>query len=138
MVEVENAIIESLQKLDLNFEEAQIYFNLLKYGKSGTIVRKLIESYYTALIEAFWSKKRILEVYLNVIEFGNGIYGVEAASVYYFKKHAKYLTKYEAVSLASIIPSPLRYSLRRPSPYLLQRQRHISSRMEVNYKPKNL
>lgn len=70
-------------------------------------VRKGMEAYYTVLIETFWSKKRIMEVYLNVIEFGDGIYGIEAASMHYYHKSAKNLSFSEAKSLARILPSPL-------------------------------
>ena len=76
---------------------------------SRSFVRKGFEVYFTFLIELFWSKERIMEVYLNVIEMGDGIYGAEAASQVYFKKHAKDLTPYQAASLASIIPDPLKW-----------------------------
>lgn len=70
-------------------------------------IRKGLEVYYTVLIETFWSKKRITEVYLNVIEFGDGIYGIEAASEHYFNKNASNLTKSESMALAKILPNPL-------------------------------
>lgn len=81
-------------------------------------IRKGFEVYFTFLIETFWSKKRIMEVYLNVAEMGDGIYGAEAASQAYFHKPASKLTKREAATLAVILPSPLRYNARRPSGYL--------------------
>jgi monofunctional biosynthetic peptidoglycan transglycosylase len=72
-------------------------------------VRKAFEVYFTLLIEIFWSKERIMEVYLNVVEFGDGIYGAEAAAQHYFKKPASKLTREEAAILATLLPSPLRY-----------------------------
>ena len=78
-------------------------------------VRKALEAYQTVLIETFWSKKRIMEVYLNVIEFGDGIYGVEAASQYYFGKSAKRLTKRQAALLASALPNPLKRNPAKPT-----------------------
>lgn len=92
-------------------------------------LRKGLEVYFTALIELFWSKERILEVYLNVIEFGNGIYGVEAASQYYFKKSAAQLTKDEAALLAAVLPNPIRYKVDKPSSYILRRKNWIKRQM---------
>jgi monofunctional glycosyltransferase len=83
-----------------------------------TWVRKGLEVYFTFLVETFWSKKRIMAVYLNVIEMGDGIYGAEAASQAYFRKSANNLSKREAATLAVILPSPLRYNARHPSGYL--------------------
>ena len=71
-------------------------------------VRKGLETYYTVLIEFFWSKDRIMEVYLNVIEFGDGIYGIEAASKHYYGKSAKRLNYTEAKKLARLLPSPIK------------------------------
>ena len=93
-------------------------------------VRKVFEMYFTVLIEVFWSKERVMEVYLNVIEFGDGVYGVEAASRKYFNKSAKKLTRGEAALLAAILPSPLKRNPAKPSSYLLRRQAHILSLME--------
>ncbi len=72
-------------------------------------VRKAFEVYFTLLIEIFWSKERIMEVYLNVVEFGDGIYGAEAAAQHYFKKPASKLFREEAAILATLLPSPRRY-----------------------------
>lgn len=88
-------------------------------------LRKGLEAYFTMLIELLWSKDRIIEVYLNVIEFGNGIYGVEAASQYYFKKSASKLTKDEASLLAAVLPNPIRYKVDNPSSYILRRKNWI-------------
>ena len=92
-------------------------------------LRKGLEAYFTVLIELFWSKERIVEVYLNVVELGDGIYGVEAASQYYFKKSAKNLSKAEAAMLAAVLPSPLRYKVKAPSSYVSRRQNWIMRQM---------
>jgi monofunctional biosynthetic peptidoglycan transglycosylase len=85
-------------------------------------VRKGFEAYFTLLIETFWSKRRIMEVYLNVIEMGDGIYGVEAASQAYYHKHASELNTYQAAAIASIFPNPLNWSPTNPSDYLRHHQ----------------
>lgn len=72
-------------------------------------IRKSLEAYFTCLIEWIWGKKRIMEVYLNVIEFGDGIYGIEAASKHYFHKSAYKLTNSEAATLAALLPNPRVY-----------------------------
>lgn len=82
---------------------------------SRSWIRKGFEVYFTFLIEIFWSKQRIMEVYLNVIEMGNGIYGVEAASQEYFHKPAAKLSVREASLLAAILPSPLKWSPVKPN-----------------------
>ena len=87
-----------------------------------TWVRKGLEVYFTALIELIWSKERIMEVYLNVIEMGDGIYGAQAASKHYFRKDASELSSAEAALLASILPSPRKYSAVRPSSFVRGRQ----------------
>lgn len=84
-------------------------------------VRKGLEVYFTVLIEIAWSKERILEVYLNSIEMGNGIYGAEAAAQYYFKKNAKNLSKTQAAALAAVLPNPREYRAHPPSPYIRSR-----------------
>lgn len=97
---------------------------------SRTYLRKVLELYFTYLIEIFWSKQRIMEVYLNVIELGRGIYGVEAATRYYFKKPASKLTRQEAAMLAAILPAPLKRNPIKPSTQLLQRRNKILSLMD--------
>nr|WP_268228581.1 monofunctional biosynthetic peptidoglycan transglycosylase [Sphingobacterium sp. UT-1RO-CII-1] len=89
-------------------------------------LRKGLETYFTLLIETFWSKKRILEVYLNVIEMGQGVYGAEAASQYYFHKSAQSLTKREASLLVAILPSPQKWDARKPSAYINRRANNIA------------
>ena len=88
-------------------------------------LRKGLEAYFTVLIEAFWSKKRILEVYLNVIEMGQGVYGAEAAAHYYFYKSAKSLTRKEAALLIAILPSPQKWDAKSPSAYVNRRANNI-------------
>jgi monofunctional biosynthetic peptidoglycan transglycosylase len=95
---------------------------------SRTWVRKGLEAYFTVLIEALWSKERILEVYLNVVEFGPGVYGVEAAAQRYFKKKSQGLNAYQASLLAAVLPNPHRYRVDRPSEYIRRRQVRILRR----------
>jgi monofunctional biosynthetic peptidoglycan transglycosylase len=93
-------------------------------------VRKGLEAYFTVLIEFFWPKKRILEVYLNVIEMGKGVYGAEAASRYYYKKSCRKLSKSEAAAIASVFPLPLKWSVVRPSPLLVKKQAWIRRQID--------
>lgn len=88
-------------------------------------IRKGLEVYFTFLIELVWSKKRIMEVYLNVIETGKGVYGVEKASQTYFNKPAKKLSPGEAALIAAILPNPRKWNPAKPTPYLLGRQQWI-------------
>jgi len=89
-----------------------------------TKIRKGLEAYFTFMIELIWGKKRILEVYLNVIEMGKGIYGIEAASQSYFNKPASSLTRAEAATIASCLPNPKNYTVKPLSNYVAgQRQR---------------
>ena len=99
--------------------------------ESRTWLRKGFEAYFTLLLEAAWSKRRILEVYLNIVEFGDGIYGVEAASRAYFRKSAGELRPGEAALLAAVLPSPRRYKANAPSPYVLGRQAWILNQMRL-------
>nr|WP_321221388.1 monofunctional biosynthetic peptidoglycan transglycosylase [uncultured Psychroserpens sp.] len=92
-------------------------------------LRKGLETYFTFLIELIWSKERIMEVYLNSIEMGPGIYGVEAASQYWFKKSASKLTKQEAAAIASILPNPLRYRANPATIYIEGRKTWIMKQM---------
>jgi monofunctional biosynthetic peptidoglycan transglycosylase len=92
-------------------------------------LRKGLELWFTLLIEVFWSKERIMEVYLNSIEMGNGIYGAEAASQHWFHKSAKKLNKDEAAAIAAILPNPLRYKANPASSYISQRKAWIKQQM---------
>ncbi|MDR0582246.1 MAG: monofunctional biosynthetic peptidoglycan transglycosylase [Prevotellaceae bacterium] len=93
-------------------------------------LRKGLEAYYTVLIELFWSKERIMEIYLNVVEMGKGVYGAEAAAQFYYKKPAAKLTAAEAAMLAVCLPNPLRRNPKKPTTYLLQRQKAILTLMQ--------
>ena len=92
-------------------------------------VRKGLEVYFTFLIELFWSKERIMEVYLNSIEMGNGVYGAEAASKYWYKKSAKNLNQREAAGIAAILPNPRKFKARGSSSYIERRKDHIIRQM---------
>ncbi len=92
-------------------------------------IRKGLEVYFTGLIELIWSKQRIMEVYLNIIEMGDGIYGAEAASQYYFHKPAAKLTPAEAALLAAVLPNPKRFNAGNPSAYVRSRQGFILGQM---------
>ncbi len=98
---------------------------------SRSWLRKGFEIYFTFLIETLWSKKRIMTVYLNVIEFGDGIYGAEAASQTFFHKRANNLRREEAALLAAVLPSPLRYSAAKPSAQVREKQQWILSQMRM-------
>ncbi len=88
-------------------------------------LRKSLESYFTLLIENLWAKERILEVYLNVIEWGRGIYGCEAAARYYFNRSCTQLSPVEAAWLAAILPNPREWSIHRPQKHVERRQARI-------------
>lgn len=88
-------------------------------------LRKGLEVYFTLLIEVFWSKERIMEVYLNVIEMGNGIYGAQKASEIYFKKPCDKLSKQQAALIAATIPNPRKWRPDKPTNYILKRQNWI-------------
>lgn len=94
-------------------------------------IRKGLEVYFTFLIEVIWSKERIMTVYLNVIEFGDGIYGAEATAQRFFRKPAKNLSSYEAALMAAVLPSPLKRSVARPSNLVRRRQAWIVSQMRM-------
>ena len=91
--------------------------------------RKALEAWFTIWIEMLWPKQRILEVYLNVAQFGRGTWGIEAASRRYFGKPAARLTRYEAALLAAVLPSPTRYRVVNPGPYVRERQQWIVGQM---------
>ncbi|NQX76703.1 monofunctional biosynthetic peptidoglycan transglycosylase [Gilvibacter sp.] len=97
-------------------------------------VRKGFEVYFTFLIETYWSKERILEVYLNSIEFGPNVYGAHAAAQHWFDKEAADLSKDQATALAAILPNPRSYRPVNPSGYIAKRKRWISKQM-INFGP---
>jgi monofunctional biosynthetic peptidoglycan transglycosylase len=106
----------------------QVAKNLFLW-EGRSFIRKGFEAYFTVLIELLWSKERILEVYLNVIETGDMIFGVGAASQIYFKKLPGKLTRSQAALLTATIPNPKRFSAKRPSGYIIRRQSWILGQM---------
>jgi monofunctional biosynthetic peptidoglycan transglycosylase len=98
-------------------------------------LRKGFEVYFTFLLEVFWSKERIMEVYLNVAEWGDGIYGAEAAAKKYFGKSAKNLLDSESALLAAVLPNPRKWSPAKPTAYILSRQTWILTNMYRIQKP---
>lgn len=92
-------------------------------------IRKGFEVWFTVLIEVFWSKERIMEVYLNSIEMGDGVYGAEAASQYWYKKKAEKLTKDEAAGIAAVLPNPRKYKANPPTNYIIKRKTWIKQQM---------
>ena len=92
-------------------------------------VRKGLEAYFTVLVELLWSKERIMEVYLNVIEMGDGIYGIEAASQAYYNKSAAKLNRNQAAMIAAVLPNPIRWTPAKPTGYIRGRQSWIMRQM---------
>jgi monofunctional biosynthetic peptidoglycan transglycosylase len=96
-----------------------------------SFVRKALEAYFAVLIEMCWTKERILEVYLNVAEFGPQVFGVEAAARAYFRSNAAKLSATDAALLAAVLPNPLALRVSRPSDYVRERQRFIASQVRL-------
>ena len=96
-----------------------------------TWVRKGLEAWFTVLIEFIWGKPRIMEVYLNIAEFGRGVYGVQAASIHYFNKPASKLTRTEAARLAAILPQPIKRDAASPGRYTKRYANRIAGRTRV-------
>ena len=107
----------------------QVAKNLFLWN--GGFVRKGVEAWMTVLIELIWPKERILEVYLNIAEFGRGVYGVEAAARRFYHKPAARLTSSEAAILAAVLPNPIRMHADRPSPYVQERRDWILGQMRA-------
>ncbi len=131
-VEIEKAVEEKLdngRSRGASTITQQVAKNLFLYPVKS-FVRKGMELYYSLLLEIIWDKKRILEVYLNIAQFGNKIYGVEAASNYYFNKSSQLLTIDEAVQLISILPNPIKFNLKNKSTYLIKRIERIKLEIE--------
>lgn len=93
-------------------------------------IRKGIETYFALLLELLWSKERILEMYLNIVEFGDGIYGVQATAQYYFNTTAPNLSKWQSALMVTALPAPKRYNLARPSSYMLKRRTWVLRYMD--------
>jgi monofunctional biosynthetic peptidoglycan transglycosylase len=108
----------------------QVAKNLFLW-RGRSYLRKGIEAWFTVLIEVFWPKERILEVYLNIAELGRGVHGVEAAAQRFFRKPAARLTRTQAATLAAVLPNPVRYRADAPSPYVLQRRTKILGQMRA-------
>ncbi|MDP3840247.1 MAG: monofunctional biosynthetic peptidoglycan transglycosylase [Methylococcales bacterium] len=101
---------------------------------SKSFIRKGLEVWFTVLLEIFWSKQRIIEVYLNIAEFGDHIFGIEAASQHYFGIHAKQLNRSQAALLAATLPNPILLKAAAPSNYVLKRRNWILRQMQnVSY-----
>jgi monofunctional biosynthetic peptidoglycan transglycosylase len=98
---------------------------------SRTYFRKGLEAYFTVLIENIWDKKRILEVYLNVIELGPGIYGAEAAALHYWKKPSQKLSLDQAQLFAAVLPNPRRWSPKAPTNFVLRRKNFIRRNLGI-------
>jgi monofunctional biosynthetic peptidoglycan transglycosylase len=92
-------------------------------------LRKGLEAYFTVLIEMFWGKERIMEVYLNSIEMGDGVYGVQAASQYWYSKDASQVSKREAAGIAAILPNPRKFKATNSSAYIERRKGRIMKHM---------
>ncbi len=103
---------------------------------SRSIARKLAEMYYTVLMEIFWSKYRILEIYLNTIDWGTGVTGAQAGSQKYFSKNAWNLTPAQAALMAAVLPSPHKWSVTHPDARVKARQRRIMKFMKMMKLPK--
>jgi monofunctional biosynthetic peptidoglycan transglycosylase len=108
----------------------QVAKNLFLW-EGQSFIRKGIEAYYTILIEFFWSKERILEVYLNIAQMGKGVFGIGAASIIYFKKLPLRLNKSEGALISAVLPNPKRYSIGNPSVYVRSRQKWIMKQMDL-------
>ena len=107
----------------------QVAKNLFLWpGKS--FFRKGLEAYFTFLIEILWSKKRTLEMYVNIAQFGNGVYGVQAAGQKYFKKDASKIAYYQAALMGAVLPNPIRLKINRPSNYVKERTQWILLQMD--------
>ena len=108
----------------------QVAKNLFLWGGHSWI-RKGFEAWFTVLIEWLWPKQHILEMYLNIAEFGRGIYGAEAAAQLFYHKPAARLTASEAARMAAVLPNPQRFRIEAPSRYVLRRQGQIEAQMRA-------
>jgi monofunctional biosynthetic peptidoglycan transglycosylase len=106
----------------------QVAKNLFLW-KEKSFVRKGLEAYFTVLIEVLWPKRRILEVYLNIAEFGDGIYGVGVAAKRFFNKHPSRLTEKESALLSAVLPNPIKLKVAAPSAYVTRRAQNIERQM---------
>jgi monofunctional biosynthetic peptidoglycan transglycosylase len=131
--QIENAIEQSERGGRLRGASTitqQVAKNLFLW-EGRSIIRKGIEAYFTLLIEIFWTKKRILEVYLNIVETGDMIFGVGAASKVYFYRNPEKLQIEHAALLAATLPNPRKFSVRNPSNYILKRRDWIKRQVSL-------
>lgn len=131
--EIEKAIKENekrKKKRGASTISQQTAKNVFLWPQSSWL-RKGFEVYFTFLVELCWSKERIMEVYLNSIEMGDGIYGAQAAAKYKFDTTAAKLTKGQCALIAATLPNPIRFNSAKPSPYILKRQNQILRLMNL-------
>ena len=132
-IEIEKAMKENekrKRKRGASTISQQTAKNVFLWPQSSWI-RKGFEDYFTFLIELFWSKERIMEVYLNSIEMGKGIYGAQAAAKYKFNTTAAKLSSGQCALIAATLPNPIRFNSAKPSAYLLKRQKQILRLMNL-------
>ena len=130
--EIQTALIDKVEGGSLRGASTisqQVAKNLFLW-KGRNLLRKVLEAYFTVLIELFWSKPRILEVYLNIAEMGPGIYGVQAASQHYYNKDAWGLSLLEASRMIAALPNPKTYRVNPPSPYVIKRSTQIQQQVK--------
>ncbi|HUX72921.1 MAG TPA: monofunctional biosynthetic peptidoglycan transglycosylase [Steroidobacteraceae bacterium] len=108
----------------------QVAKNLFLWG-GRSYLRKALEAYFTVWLESCWPKRRILEIYLNVAEFGQGTYGAESAAERFFHESAAHLTRSQAALLAAVLPDPERFRVAAPSPYIERRRAWILRQMRA-------
>lgn len=108
----------------------QVAKNLYLWAEQSYI-RKGIEAYFAVLIELLWPKQRILEIYLNIVEFGDGIYGVQTAAEHYLNTTPANLTKWQSAFMVTALPAPRRYNLDDPSEYMLERSSWVMRYMDL-------
>lgn len=131
VVEIQRAVQERIEKKRIRGASTisqQTAKNVFLWPTSDWI-RKGFETYFTFMIETFWTKERIMEVYLNSIEMGNGIYGVQAAAKYKYGTTALRLTRGECALIAASLPNPLKFDSANPTPYMLKRKKQIMRTM---------
>ncbi len=132
-VEIEHALSERFRGISTRGASTisqQTAKNLFLWGGQSWL-RKGLEAYFTVLIETFWSKMRILEVYLNVAQFGQGVFGVGAASEHFFRQPAARLSRAQSALLAAVLPNPIEFRVNAPSPYVRSRQAWILQQMRA-------
>jgi monofunctional glycosyltransferase len=133
-VEIEHALVDHFEGEPLRGASTitqQLAKNLFLW-EGRSLFRKALEVYFTIWLELLVPKRRILELYLNVAEFGRGVFGVDAAARHHFELDARRLSREQAAALAAILPSPLKRSARHPSPRVARKQQWILERMHAS------